>query len=512
MTNRLFQFLFKKRLSISLFIILPAIGALIAFSSGFVALTLVDNFLAQNDGLLVSDTLFQARSALRYIKLEVLGFTLLGLAAGLGIAYAILHPLRRILAGARQAALGDFTAGLKVENLDELGGLGKDFNLIVSSLDKYFVDYLTGGWVLIDKTGKIVSINPIALAILGCATEDAVGRRYDELFHHLPQEEEFKALIAEAFENQTAHANRETGLVARDGRKIRVSLSASILKNADGVFVGVAVSIKNLTRAEEIVNHMEKTDRLAAVGTLAAGLAHEIRNPLGAVRGLTQLLQERLPEDATVRAYTQTMVKEIDRLDGVVSSLLNYAQPTMREAQLCDVNKLLDQALNLAQFDAGTKEIKLTKNYAPSLPPVWADGRKLIQAFLNILINAHQAIAKLRESAPPGPGCAEIRVMTRFDSGLFRRSGTAGRGGVVVEIADTGLQVNPDIAERIFDPFVTDKQQGTGLGLAITRQIVAMHQGTISFGRRDGFTVFTLEFPVANRAKPIEEAAGGYRA
>lgn len=511
MMTRSFQLLFKKRLSISLFVILPAIGALIAFSSGFVALALVDNFMAQNGEFIPTDVLFQARSALRYIKLEVLGFTLLGLAAGLGIAYAILHPLRRLMAGARQAALGDFTARLKVDSLDELGGLGRDFNLIVSSLNKYFVDYLTGGWILIDKTGKLVSINPIALAILGCGAEDVVGRRYDELFRHLPQGEEFKALIAEAFENQTAHANRETGLVAKDGGKIRVSLSTSVLKNADGVFAGVAATIKDLTRAEEIVNHMEKADRLAAVGTLAAGLAHEIRNPLGAIRGLAQLLREKLPGDATTRAYTQTMVKEVDRLDGVVSSLLNYAQPTAREAQPCDVNNLLDQALNLARLDAGTKEIKLTKSYAPSLPPIWADGRKLIQAFLNILINARQAIAKLQASPLPAPGHAEIRVATRFDPELFRGSAKGEPGGIVVEIADTGLPVNPDIADRIFDPFVTDKQQGTGLGLAITRQIVAMHQGTIAFARRDGFTVFTLVFPLAELAKPTPETVGSDR-
>ncbi|MBI4383191.1 MAG: PAS domain S-box protein [Nitrospinae bacterium] len=508
MMTRSFQILFKKRLSISLFVILPAIGALIAFSSGFVALALVDNFMAQNGEFISTEVLFQARAVLRYVKLEVLGFTLLGLAAGFGIAYAILHPLRRLMAGARQAALGDFTAGLKVESLDELGGLGKDFNLIVSSLNKYFVDYLTGGWIFIDKTGKLVSINPIALAILGCGAEDVVGRRYDELFRHLPQVEEFKALIAEAFENQTAHANRETRLVAKDGRKIRVSLSTSVLKNASDVFAGVAATIKDLTRAEEIVDRMEKADRLAAVGTLAAGLAHEIRNPLGAIRGLAQLLREKLPGDATTRAYTQTMVKEIDRLNGVVSSLLNYAQPTAREAQPCDVNNLLDQALNLALLDAGSKGIKLTKNYAPSLPPIWADGRKLIQAFLNILINAHQAIAKLQE---PVPGRLEIRVATRFDPELFRGSAKGEPGGIVVEIADTGLEVNPDIADRIFDPFVTDKQQGTGLGLAITRQIVAMHQGTIAFARRDGFTVFTLVFPLAELAKPTPETVGSDR-
>jgi methyl-accepting chemotaxis protein len=177
MNKRWFYFLFKKRLPISLYIIIPFVVTLIAFSSGFIALVLFEYFLVENQILsLVPALKPEVNELLRWTRLEILGFTFLGAVAGIGIVYAILHPLRKILTGARQIAEGDFSGRLDVKGLDELGILGKDFNLMVSSLNEYFIDSMAGGWILLDPHGKIVSVNRGALNILQCESEDLVGK------------------------------------------------------------------------------------------------------------------------------------------------------------------------------------------------------------------------------------------------------------------------------------------------------------------------------------------------
>jgi PAS domain S-box-containing protein len=405
--NRWFYFLFKKRLPISLYIIIPFVVVLVAFSSGFIALVLFEYFLVNNNVLSLAPSLKPEVNALLYwIRWEILGFTFLGLLAGIGIVYAILNPLRKILMGARQIAAGDFSSRLDIKELDELGILGKDFNLMVSSLNEYFIDSMAGGWVLLDPNGKIVSVNRGALNIIQCRSEDLIGKPHDVLQKVLRTDPILKKWVEDSVQNQIEHSLNELKATDPGGRNLKLTFSTSCLKDKDDNFVGMAMTLKDLTRASEITEKMQRADKLAALGGMAAGLAHEIRNPLGSIKGLTQLLDEEIKEGAKAKSYTKIMVREIDRLNGVVTSLLNFSQPAKSDFYFCDLNKILEQALALVQLNIDKKKIRITRTMDTNLPAFWGDGEKLVQAFLNLLLNAVQAVNEK----------GEIALVTAFDS------------------------------------------------------------------------------------------------
>lgn len=488
--NRWFYFFFKKRLPISLYIIIPLVVALIAFSSGFIALVLFDYFLVDNDLLKLAPSLkSETREFLRWTKLETLGFTLLGMLAGIGIVYAILNPLRKILTGARQIAKGDFSGRLDIKGMDELGILGKDFNRMVFSLNEYFIDSLAGGWVLLDPHGKIVSVNRGALNIFHCESEDLVGKPHDTLIRILSVNPSLESWVEESLQNKLERSLKELDAVNRDGRHLKLTFSTSQLKDKDDNFAGMAITLKDLTRANEITEKMQRTDKLAALGEMAAGLAHEIRNPLGSIKGLTQLLREELKEGDKAQVYTETMIREIDRLNGVITTLLNFSHPSQNEFRFCDINKLLERALELINVNIDDKSIQIEQVLDPSLPAFWGDDKKLVQAFLNILLNAVQAVN----------GSGEIVLVTRFDPNHIINEDGLVTGAIIVQIKDSGDPIPSEILPNLFDPFFTTKKDGTGLGLPITHQIVTLHGGTITPLCKNGFTEFNIELPVAEQ-------------
>lgn len=496
--RRWFYLLFKKRLSISFFVIIPLVLGLTAFASGFIALVLIEYFLpvggTPSFGGPGPEKLLEV---VEYIRFEVLAFTILGILAGVGIAFAILNPLKKIMAGARQIAHGDFSGSLDVENLEELGILGQDFNLMVSSLNKYFIDSMTGGWILLNRSGKIASINPGALNILGCQAEDLVGKPLQKLFQYFHSDKDLSRLITDALNGKTVLPQQEIEIVTHDDRKTTLSLSTTLLKDKDDLFVGVAATIKDLNRARQLTEQMQNTDKLASLGGMAAALAHEIRNPLGSIKGLTQLLDEEFSEGERGRTYTRTMVREIDRLNEVVTHLLNFAQPTPAKKEECDINQLLEQALEVALININKREARVNTLFDPTLPPVWAEGRKLVQAFLNLLLNASQAVDR----------SGEIRLTTTFQA---PEEDPQKPGRVVATIENSGGSIDPAHAAQIFDPFFTTKKEGTGLGLAITHQIVTMNRGTIEVAQKGAFTVFTVTFPSMEPApEKASQAAGG---
>ena len=489
--NHWFYILFKKRLPISLYIIIPFVVALIAFSSGFIALVLFDYFIVNNHIVALAPSLKpEIGKLLRWTKLEIMGFTSLGGVAGVGIVYAILNPLRKILTSARKIAEGDFSGRLDIKGLDELGILGKDFNRMVSSLNEYFIDSMAGGWVLLDPQGKIVSVNRGALNIFQCESEDLVGEPYSTLFKFLSIDPLLGNWIEESLQNKLEHSLNELEAVNREGRSLKLTLSTSQLKDKDDAFAGMAMTLKDLTRASEITEKMQRADKLAALGGMAAGLAHEIRNPLGSIKGLTQLLEEELKEGDKARTYTETMIREIDRLNGVVTNLLNFSHPSKKEFHFCDMNKLLERALGLVQMNIDDKKIKVTRDMDPNLPALWGDEEKLVQAFLNIFLNAVQAVNE----------AGEIVLSTRFDPSRHVNKEGFVEGAIFVQIKNSGDPIPLEIIPNLFDPFFTTKKDGTGLGLPITHQIVTLHGGTLTPLCANGYTEFNMEIPIAEHS------------
>ncbi len=241
-------------------------------------------------------------------------------------------------------------------------------------------------------------------------------------------------------------------------------------------------------RTDELVAmqvRVAQSERLASLGMLAAGVAHEINNPLGGILALTSLTLEDLPKDDPNRENLQEVVTQSQRCRDIVKGLLEFSRQSRMGADLVELNKVLDETLSLISRQAGFFNITIVKEYDPDLPPVMANRGEMQQVFMNIIVNSAQAI----------DGHGTITIVTR----------SAG-DSVVVAISDTGRGIPPDAIGRIFDPFFSTKPsgQGTGLGLSITYGIVTSHRGTIGVESEVGRgTTFTVRLPAAS--SPIRD-------
>ncbi|HMK52898.1 MAG TPA: ATP-binding protein, partial [Thermodesulfobacteriota bacterium] len=228
-----------------------------------------------------------------------------------------------------------------------------------------------------------------------------------------------------------------------------------------------AVTIENARLYEDLKkskSYIRRADRLASLGTLTAGLAHEIRNPLVAIKTLTQLLPERLDDEEFRNQFLKIAAGEVDRISSLVTELLEFARPSDPKLELEDVNAILDGMILLVSTETKKKQIAISKYYTSDLPPVQIDREQIKQVFLNILLNAIEAT---RENG-------EITVKTRS----FSRPD--GEPYVQIEFTDTGCGIPGEYIEDIFNPFFTTKSTGSGLGLSISNQIIQDHSGYIN--------------------------------
>jgi signal transduction histidine kinase len=221
---------------------------------------------------------------------------------------------------------------------------------------------------------------------------------------------------------------------------------------------------------------LRRADRMSALGQLSAGMAHEIRNPLGAIQGAVEILRDDYdPQDAKYE-FIQILLKETDRLNKIVQEFLGFAKPKEPDLQQADLNEELESVLVLTAQEARKSGIRVDKRLDPSVGKQRLDAGLLKQAFLNLILNALQAM-------PQGG------VLT-VESGLRN-------GMLVVRIADTGVGISEENRKRLFSPFFTTKKNGTGLGLAITYRIIENHHGTIDVASEPGKgATFTVTIPV----------------
>ncbi len=257
-----------------------------------------------------------------------------------------------------------------------------------------------------------------------------------------------------------------------------------------------AIAIENARLYEDLKkskSYIRRADRLASLGTLTAGLAHEIRNPLVAIKTLTQLLPERLEDDEFRGQFLQIAAGEVDRISSLVEELLDFARPSDPKLEFEDINTILDGMILLVSTETKKKQVNILRSYSSDLPLVQVDREQIKQVFLNILLNAVQATSS----------AGKITIKTRS----FIKPG--GEPYVQIECTDTGCGISPEHMEEIFNPFFTTKSTGSGLGLAISHQIVQDHRGYIDvesrLGRGASFFVnlpVNQDYPKRRRSDP----------
>jgi signal transduction histidine kinase len=228
-----------------------------------------------------------------------------------------------------------------------------------------------------------------------------------------------------------------------------------------------AVAIENARLYENLKQSqltLRRADRLSSLGLLTAGLAHEIRNPLVAIRTFTQLLPERYDDPEFRQVFQGLALKEVDRICGLINDLLNFARPSRPNIAEENLNDVVDSVARILESQAKDKDVKIAREFSADLPKAWIDREQLKQVFMNLILNAIQA---MRDG-----GSLVIATRVSADD-----DGNASRPCVQVEVRDTGIGIPEENLERIFDPFFTNKDGGSGLGLSISHQIIQEHGG-----------------------------------
>ncbi len=277
-------------------------------------------------------------------------------------------------------------------------------------------------------------------------------------------------------------------LVLRDER-LREAYSSDEIELFRGVASSIGVTLQN----SQVYERMKERDRLAALGQMAAGLAHEIRNPLGAIKGAAQLLQPVGPQaaDSSTMEFLDIIVEEANRLNKIVSQFLDYARPFRGNPSPLDVNDVVKKTLALLDKEEAASRIEISTNLLDGLPPVRADSEQLRQVFLNLSLNALQAM----------PQTGKLQVSTSL-----RRATRRGAAAAFLEVRfrDTGVGIPPGDLRNLFIPFFTTKEKGTGLGLPISQRIIENHGGTIEVRSQPGAGAsFTVLLPIEADAYAI---------
>ncbi|MDG2307282.1 MAG: ATP-binding protein [Candidatus Binatia bacterium] len=337
--------------------------------------------------------------------------------------------------------------------------------------------------IVVDQGGAVEFMNEAAAILTGHSASLAIGTAASGLL----RENQWLVDLLQSHSAPTDNAVHIDGTVVdRLHHKVPVHASATLLRQEDGTRVGTLLTLQDLTHQRELEARAREVDRLGELETLVAGLAHEIRNPLSGMRGAAQLLSGEPGAGERVTECTAIMVEEIDRLEGLMSQLLELSGPPRALQVSVNIHKLLDHVVTI-EAAGGTDKARFTRRFDPSLPPVLGNPARLTQVLLNLIRNAGEATA----------ASGSITLTTRMET-TYRVAGAGHRGRfLAIEISDEGPGISEADLDRIFSPFFTTKSRGTGLGLAISQRIVSEHGGVLRARSTVGHgATFTLTLPV----------------
>jgi PAS domain S-box-containing protein len=342
------------------------------------------------------------------------------------------------------------------------------------------LESLNEGLAVFDRDGRVVRWNRQLEELYGIRHEAAAGRHMNDLFD---------GPIAQMMRTSTA-ALAEGGAYYRvpmatrhePSRRLLVNVAVTPLRDSSDAVVGTIVIVEDISTRVQLEEQLQISEKMASIGLLAAGVAHEVNTPLTGISSFTQMLLEGAEPDDPKTKVLEKIERQTFRAAKIVNGLLNLARPAQVDSGPTDINAVINDVLSLLEHQFRTGRIQVRKEFAPAPPIVQGIEYKLQQVFLNLFMNA-------RDAMPRG---GWLTIATRQEA-----------DGAVVEVSDTGSGISPEVLSRIYDPFFTTKEigKGTGLGLSITYGIVQEHGGTITCDSQPGQgTRFTLRLPLAAQA------------
>lgn len=339
---------------------------------------------------------------------------------------------------------------------------------------EYIVQSVGSGLVTTDLNWRFTSINRAGSEITGYTLDALRGKQWWDVFDSSQiqpyYEDPFRIVATQRFDIRTTH---------RDGRDLLIGLTLSLLRDERGEVSGALAVFQDLTQVQRLEEEMRRNEHLAGLAEMAAGIAHEIRNPLASLSGVIQVLRSELAPKGEHRKLMDIALREMDRLDTIIAAFLTSTRPVEVHLGRCDITAILEETVKLLYNHADYRPAITVKLHVEE-PALWvrADADQLRQVVWNLLLNAVQAM--------PSGGVLSAQVMRR-----------PAEGGIEVKIDDTGKGIKPEHLRQVFTPFFTTRHGGSGLGLSIVHRIVEAHHGRIQVESREGQgTQVTLSLPV----------------
>ena len=367
----------------------------------------------------------------------------------------------------------------------------------ICSVDKFkktFLSELNTGIIILDRSLKVVSINPSALSFLDTSEMLSIGNKIDQVFYEEPDNlKSFEGSLKE----HRGFTKTDALLHLKKGKKVLCNYSIHPI--SEGSQDGLLIEITNKEASSELIERYRMQSNQQISQDFVRGMAHEIKNPLSGIRGSAQLLSNKL-KNVQQKEYTDIIIKQTDRLTALVDSILGPNQKPDFKWQ--NIHYPIENVLSLIEKESTYKKFKILKDFDPSIPELFIDSYLIENSILNLVKNARDALIESDTASP------KIEIITRISHGeIIEKNRTATT--CKISVVDNGPGISEDIKDSIFFPMITGKDKGTGLGLSITQGIISQHKGNIHFDSRPNKTEFFINIPIITAREEVIRTANG---
>ena len=340
----------------------------------------------------------------------------------------------------------------------------------------YIVNSVAVGVLCIDLGGRVTLVNKMAQDILGLEAEQLVGRNYLEFSPYMEMER-FEEATRQLISTGEKVDDIRVGLTYPGQEKKTLEVNLNLLRNTSGIAIGMIVSFEDISGKLILEEQLRRAERMLMAGQLAAGAAHEIKNPLTTIKGFAQLLKNSLPEEDRRAGYLDTVLNEVEQINRILNEMDSLAKVSLKKLDWVDIPKLLEEVLEEKQKSGRLDAILVKRSYEGAITPLFGDRESLKKAMLNLISNSIEAM--------DGKGDLRLEVSSAMG------------GEIVVVITDTGVGFSEEEKEKIFNPFYTKRPDATGLGLSISYKTIRDHGGTMFIESQIGRgTRVTLKLPI----------------
>ncbi len=439
---------------------------------------------------------------------------IIGIAISILGAQRVTRPLGNLVLATMEVAKGNFKQKLEVKTGDEVEVLATNFSIMtreilahqkqqeqqlkeIQRLQNYtekLMSTMADGLLSVDMSGSIATINPAARSLLGISPHSKIKGKSTESI--LGESSQLHLLVSNML-HEAAAVNQQEIEIGHETETRTILVGSSLLYDTKKQPREIILNLHDITELKKLEARIRQSERLAALGTLAAGMAHEIRNPLSAIKTFVQLLPRKIDKPGFLEKFNRTVPRETNRINLLVEELLELSRVPKYIFIVTDINVLLRQAIDTIETELPQHDIEYQSDTQSQLPRIMADANQLVKAFHNLTRNAIQAM--------PTGGRLTIRTFSEEipDNGQQDNTGINGRVTIIFE--DTGQGIAPDLLKQIFNPFFTTKDSGTGLGLPITHKVITEHGGQIEAeSEKEHGTRFTIHLPIHEKISDLQ--------